>query len=105
MEKSDVVICCLNKNTVLLHQNEFDKLGNHKILFNVGLSPAWDTAPFEEWLNEDNLFYCDSARALGNNSLMNHRNVRCMNVSSGITRQAYDRLSKKVINNLSEYCK
>ena len=106
MEKSDVVICCLNKNTVLLHQNEFDKLGNHKILFNVGLSPAWDAEPFEQWLNNDsNLFYCDSAGALSNDSLMNHRNVRCMNVSTGRTRQAFDRLSEKVINNLSEYCK
>lgn len=104
MKKSDVVICSLNKNTVLLHQNEFDKLGNHKILFNVGLSPAWDAKPFEQWINDDsNILYCDSAGALGNNSLLNHRNVRCMNVSSGITRQAYDRLSEKVIHNLSEY--
>ncbi len=104
MEKSDVVICCLNKNTVVLHQNEFDKLGNHKILFNVGLSPAWDAEPFEQWLNdESNLFYCDSAGALGNDSLMNHCNVKCMSVSAGITRQAYERLSKKVIHNLSEY--
>ena len=104
MKKSDVVICSLNKNTVLLHQNEFDKLGNHKILFNVGLSRAWDAKPFEQWINDNsNIFYCDSAGALGNNSLMNHRNVRCMNVSAGITKQAYDRLSEKVIHNLSEY--
>lgn len=106
MEKSDVVICCLNKNTVLLHQNEFDKLGNHKILFNVGLSPAWDAEPFKQWLNNDsNRFYCDSAGALGNDSLMNSSNVNCRNVSAGITKQAFDRLSEKVIHNLSEFLK
>lgn len=104
MVKSEVVICCLNKNTILLHQNEFDKFGNHKILFNVGLSPSWDAEPFEKWLNNDsNIFYCDSLEALDNNSLINLPNVRCMGVSSGRTKQAFDRLSQKVIQNLSEY--
>lgn len=106
MEKSDVVICSLNKNTVLLHQNEFDKFGSHKILFNVGLSPAWDAEAFEQWIDIDtNILFCDSAGALGNNYLTNHYNVRCRNVSAGITKQAYDRLSEKVIHNLSEYIK
>lgn len=104
MKKSDVVICCLNKNTILLHQNEFDKFGNKKILFNVGLSPAWTMPPFEQWLNDDsNLCFCDSLGALGSKRLLHHPNVRCMNVSAGRTRQAFDRLSEKVIQNLLEY--
>ena len=104
LEQSDVVICSLNKNTILLHQKEFEQLGNHKILFNVGLSPAWEMQPFEEWLNEgNNLCLCDSLGALGNKSLLNHPNVKCMNTSAGRTRQAFDRLSEKVIQNLSEY--
>ena len=104
LEQSDVVICSLNKNTVLLHQKEFEHLGNHKILFNVGLSPAWDMLPFEQWLNDgSNLCFCDSLGALGNKSLLSHPNVRCMNISAGRTRQAFDRLSEKVIQNLSEY--
>ena len=45
---SDVVFCCLNKNTVLLHEDEFKSLGDRKILFNTGLSPAWDEKPFLE---------------------------------------------------------
>lgn len=104
LEKSDVVICALNKNTVLLHQEEFEKLGAHKILFNVGLSPAWEMQPFEEWINDNfNLCLCDSQGALGNKDLLTHANVRCMNVSSGMTRQAFIRLSDQVIQNLSEY--
>ncbi len=47
---SEAVFCCLNKNTVLLHEAEFEALGNRKILFNTGLSPAWDEAPFARWL-------------------------------------------------------
>lgn len=104
LDKSDVIICALNKNTVLLHHKEFESLGNRKILFNVGLSPAWDEHPFEQWLNNDNnLCLCDSLAALGNENLLDKSNVRCMHVSAGRTRQAFDRLSEKVIQNLSEY--
>ncbi len=99
----DAVFCCLNKNTILLHEKEFEQLGNHKILFNTGLSPAWDEAPFAKWLEKDNRCYCDSLDALGNEKYLNHPNVRCMNVSSGRTRQAFDRLSEKVLKNISEY--
>ena len=103
LTQSEIVICCLNKNTVILHQQEFESLGNHKILFNVGLSPAWDMQPFAQWINKDNRCYCDSVGALGDSTLTNHRNVRCMNTSAGMTRQALNRLSRKVIQNLEEY--
>lgn len=103
MEWSDVVFCCLNKNTVLLHEEEFRRLGNHKILFNTGLSPAWDEAPFMKWLDEDNLCYCDTLGALGGEQLLAHPHVRCVNVSTGRTSQAFVRLSEKVLANIYEY--
>lgn len=103
LAQSEVVICCLNKNTVLLHEAEFEQLGNNKILFNVGLSPAWDGEPFSRWIDGENVFYCDSLDALGNDQLLSHPNVHCMNVSAGRTRQAFDRLSEKVLANISEY--
>lgn len=103
LEQSDVVFCCLNKNTVLLHEEEFARLGEHKILFNTGLSPAWDEQPFKTWLSGDNLCYCDTLGALGDKSLLSHPNVRCMNVSTGRTRQAFVRLSEKVIANISDF--
>ena len=103
MEWSDVVFCCLNKNTVLLHEEEFRRLGNHKILFNTGLSPAWDEAPFMKWLEEDNLCYCDTLGALGGEQLLAHPHVRCVNVSTGRTSQAFVRLSEKVLANIYEY--
>lgn len=103
LDQSEVICCCLNRNTILLHEGQFEKLGNKKILFNTGLSPAWDEQPFLKWLEEENLCFCDSAGALGGEHLINHPNVRCMEVSSGRTRQAFDRLSEKVIQNLSDY--
>lgn len=103
LSESEVVCCCLNRNTVLLHGSQFKKLGNKKILFNTGLSPAWDEAPFLQWLEGDNRCYCDTVGALGGEHLLNHPNVRCMQVSTGRTRQAFDRLSEKVLRNLSDY--
>src|SRR5690554_5041507 len=101
--ENEVILCCLNKNTVLLHESEFKSLGDHKILFNTGLSPAWDMKPFEKWLEAENRCYCDTLGALGDKELLKHPNVRCMEVSVGRTRQAYIRLSEKVLANLSEY--
>ena len=101
--ESEVICCCLNRNTLLLHEVQFEKLGNKKILFNTGLSPAWDETPFLQWLEGDNLCYCDTVGALGGEHLLNHPKVRCMQVSTGRTRQAFDRLSEKVMRNLSDY--
>ncbi|MBO5916705.1 MAG: dihydrofolate reductase [Bacteroidales bacterium] len=101
LAQSDVVFCCLNKNTVLLHEAEFAALGSRKILFNTGLSPAWDEAPFAAWLNFDNRCFCDTLGALGNPSFLQHPHVRCMNVSTGRTSQAFVRLSEKVLANIS----
>lgn len=103
LAKNEVIICCLNKNTVLLHEEEFSHLGNRKILFNTGLSPAWDMPPFVQWLEGNNLCYCDTVGALGDEKLLGRTNVRCMQVSVGRTQQAYIRLSEKVLANLSEY--
>lgn len=100
---SDVVFCCLNKNTVLLHDEEIAALGNRKILFNTGLSPAWDEAPMAAWLEGENRLYCDTLGALGGQRWLSHRNVRCMGVSTGRTKQAFVRLSEKVLHNIEDY--
>ncbi|ASB50561.1 NAD(P)-dependent oxidoreductase [Alkalitalea saponilacus] len=103
LSHNDVIICCLNKNTVLLHKEQFRHLGNRKILFNVGLSPAWDEKDFKKWINNENLCFCDSIEALGGENLANHPNVKCMGISSGRTKQAFERLSEKVLKNIEEF--
>lgn len=103
LAQSEVVFCCLNKNTILLHEAEFGQMGDKKILFNTGLSPAWDEEAFVKWLDGDNLCFCDTVGALGGEHLLNHPHVRCMQVSTGRTRQAFDRLSEKVLANINSY--
>ena len=103
LAQNEVIFCCLNKNTVLLHEAEFEQLGNKKIMFNTGLSPAWDEVAFTKWLEGDNLCFCDTVGALGGEHLLNHPHVRCMQVSTDRTRQAFDRLSEKVLANIEEF--
>ncbi|WP_200861871.1 hypothetical protein [Cyclobacterium qasimii] len=88
-----------------MHEAEFEQLGNRKILFNTGLSPAWDAAPFEKWLNGDNVVYCDTLGALGDERFLKYSYVHCLQVSSGRTQQAFRRLSEKVLANLTAYFK
>jgi len=91
---------------VLLHEAQFDKLGNHKILFNTGLSPAWDADPLNKWIaTGENVLYCDTLGALGDQELLKNPNVNCVKVSSGRTQQAFVRLSEKVLDNITTYFK
>ena len=74
---------------------------HHKILFNTGLSPAWDEPALLRWLDSgDNRLYCDTIGALGGEHLLSRPDVRCMRVSTGRTSQAFVRLSEKVLANI-----
>ncbi|HWQ61684.1 MAG TPA: D-isomer specific 2-hydroxyacid dehydrogenase family protein [Negativicutes bacterium] len=102
----DVVCTCLNKNVILLHDEQFAWLGNHKIMFNTSIGPGHDVAALARWLEHgDNEFFCDTAAALGDGSgrLLAHPRVNCLGVSSGRTRQAFDRLSEKVLKNIETF--
>lgn len=104
LENSDVVFACLNKNVILLGEKQFEKLGSHKILFNTSIGPAHDPAALAHWLEqEDNYFCCDTAGALGDESLKERSNVFCVDASAGRTKQAFGLLTKKVLENIREY--
>ncbi len=105
LEWSDVVFCCLNRNTILLHEAELKSLGSHKLLFNTGLSPAWDDESFARWLDGDNHCYCDTLGAAGGERFISHPHMHCMGVSTGLTRQAYVRLGDKVCANIEGFLK
>lgn len=104
LKQSSVVFCCLNKNTVLLHEEEFEALGYGKVLFNTGLSPAWDEPALMKWFAGCGCrLYCDTVGALGGEHLLDHPFVRCVNISTGRTKQAFVRLSEKVLHNMKVF--
>jgi lactate dehydrogenase-like 2-hydroxyacid dehydrogenase len=106
LNTADVVCTCLNKNVILFHDEQFEWLGNHKIMFNTSIGPSHDIAALAKWLKHgDNEFFCDTAAALGDDTgkLLASPHVNCMSISSGLTRQAFDRLSKKVLKNIETF--
>lgn len=104
LETCDVICSCLSKNVVLLHEEEMKILGDNKIIFNTVLSPSYDPDAMERWLGGENTWYfCDTLMALGDEKLLEHKNVRCAGRSSGMTKQAVKRLNDKVLDNLREF--
>ena len=103
---SQVVFTCLNKNVILLGKEEFEALGQGKILFNTSIGPSHEIDAISEWLAvEKNYFVCDTEGALGDPSgqLLAHPQVFCAGVSVGRTRQAFVLLSRKVLDNIRAY--
>jgi lactate dehydrogenase-like 2-hydroxyacid dehydrogenase len=105
LKKVDILCCCLNKNTILLHQREFDIFGNQKILINTSIGPAYDLDAVYNWLNNSgNFLLTDHLRAVGfDERVMNMPNLLSPNISSGMTAQARKLLGQKVIENIREF--
>lgn len=104
LRENEVIFTCLNKNVILLHEEEFRQLGSRKIMFNTSIGPASDLDALAHWLEDpSNLFCCDTAGALGDAALLERENVLCVNTSAGRTMQAFDLLSEKVLANIQNH--
>ena len=102
---SEVVFACLNKNVLLLGEEEFGILGPGKVLFNTSIGPGFDSGALTRWLDLPGThFFCDTRAAAGEvePSFFDRPNVHCMDTSSGRTLQAFERLSVKVLENLGK---
>lgn len=104
LKECDVICCCLSKNVTLLHEEELQLLGNHKIIFNTALSPSFDVEAMKHWLSHsENHYYCDTLMAVGNEEFLSLPNVHCAKQSAGMTKQAVERLNQKVLDNMEQY--
>lgn len=105
LEQSEVVITCLNKGVILLHEEEFRQLGNGKIIINTSIGPASDMPALKNWiLDERNIFVSDTAGGVGSiyDEVKGLKNVLCPDVSAGMTEEAYDLMSRKVLDNIEK---
>ncbi len=104
LKECDVICSCLSKNVTLLYDEEFEIMGENKILFNSALSPCFDLDAIEKWLDKKNTwYYCDNPMGLGRESYLSRENVTCEGKYSGMTWQAEIRLNQKAIQNLKDY--
>ncbi len=106
LRENEVVITCLNKNVILLHDAEFAALGNKKIMINTSIGPASDMEALRKWVADPlNILCCDSKGAVGEiaDEILAQDNVICMNGCSGKTYQSYELLTKKVLENIERF--
>lgn len=104
LQECDIICSCLSKNVTLLYDEEFALMGENKILFNTALSPCFEQNALENWLKQKNTWYfCDTLMGLGEESLLERENVFCQKRSSGMTKQAVERLNQKVLDNVTTF--
>ena len=73
---------------------------------NTSIGAAADREALAKWLEcVDNLYCCDTEAAIGDETgeLIRRENVICMKTSVGRTKQAFELLSKKVLDNIRTY--
>lgn len=105
LRESDIIFTSLNKNVILLHEEEFTQMGNGKILFNTSIGPGHDEDALANWLqNPTNYIVADTYAAIGNNAdqLIHLPNVISPNKSAGRTTQAFELMTQKVLTNIKE---
>ncbi|MGG6311510.1 NAD(P)-dependent oxidoreductase [Paenibacillus macerans] len=105
LQTSEIVSMHLPRNTMILGQEEFAAWGHGRILINTSLGAPFDSAAFREWIQGDGnyaIFDADGAGAL-KAELHRYPNIIFTDKVSGWTREARERLSRKVLHNLKNY--
>ena len=89
----------------VLGEEEFTKFGNGKILINTSLGLTFDKSAFENWISNQNNFAIFDGDGIGKykQEFDKFKNVISTEVVSGWTKEAQERLSMKVLDNLIEY--
>lgn len=104
-KESDAIFLALNKNVLLLQEEQFSVMNGKKMLFNTSIGPGFDTKSLAKWLESPNhYFFGDTLATIGDLNLWDKENTFTINKSSGgQTYQAYHRLGEKVIQNINDF--
>ncbi len=105
LKSCDAIFLALNKNVILLHEEEFNLMTGRRILFNTSIGPGHDVDALKKWVKEDkHFFFCDTINAFGDDTLFDYPNCKTINRSAGgKSKEAYIRLGEKVLANIDAY--
>lgn len=104
LKKCEILSTHLPRNTQILGKEEFAQLGNGKIFINTSLGFTFDLNALNNWIQHKNnfaLFDGDNHKLLKGKQL--HKNILSTPIVSGWTKEAKERLSHKVIENIQTY--
>jgi len=102
---SEIVSLHLPRNTELLKKAEFENLGSGKILVNTSLGLTFSKSAFENWISDKQNFAIFDGDGIGGfkKEFDKYENVISTEMVSGRTKEAYARLSQKVIANVDQF--
>lgn len=101
----EIVSLHLPRHTKLLDEAEFRHLGTGKILVNTSLGLTFSKKAFESWISDRLNFAIFDRDGVGEfkKEFDKYENVISSTLVSGRTREAYARLSQKVIANVEQF--
>ncbi len=105
LKEVDIVSTHVPKHTILLNAEEFDALGDGKILINTSLEPTFDMQDFDAWIRREGNYAIFDRVSMGlkYDILSKYDRVIYSDKVSGWTLQAKQRLSLKAVENIEGY--
>jgi len=95
----------LPKNTTILGEQEFRHLGEGKILINTSLGLTFERSAFLKWVQTPENYAILDGDGIGpfSQEFSSCERIISTNVVSGWTKEAKERLSRKVVDNIRSY--
>lgn len=105
LKETEIISLHLPKNTILLGKDEFSLFGDGKILINTSLGTPFQVPAFLEWIQRKGNFaiYDEDGAGIFKNEFETYSNIVLSKQVAGWTKEARQRLSRKVLNNIEEY--
>jgi len=105
LEHCEIISFHLPKNAKPVGEEQFEKLGKEKILINTSLGLPFSEKAFQEWMKDETnfaIFDGDGKKELSRKTL-DIENVIAIETSAGWSSKTLERLSEKVLQNITNY--
>ena len=99
---NDVILTSIPRNQIVMEEEDFRQMGNHKIFFNVGVGPSFDQKALEDWIADGNYAVLDFGSAYPEKRDWYEAQPRISMPKhiAGFTWNARKRLGEKAVQNI-----
>jgi phosphoglycerate dehydrogenase-like enzyme len=105
LQNCEIISTHLNRDVVLLKNNEFEMLGNGKIFINTTIGCCYDVKALKKWLDTGkNYHICDSVSNLpATQEIINHPRTIYTNKICGNSKQSDIRATNQTLRNIKDF--
>ena len=105
LKQCDIISNHLNRDVVLLKENEFEQFGNGKIYINTTIGCCYEVRALKKWLDTGKNYYiCDLVSNLPETQeIIKHSKTIYTNKICGNSKQSDIRATNQTLNNIKEY--